>query len=133
MYLNYTQQCLLPVYSERLMWKHVDHCMDKWWMKQLFRCDVKKTLMLWYTAKSFSLFPCLAPVVFVLQLPFERYLGFFAVKITFHTKNWVLLFEIFEIFSLQPNCLSDTVVFHIILERIPHNTYIYMYILIFLN
>ena len=43
--------------------------------------------MLWCTAKSFLLFPCLTPMIFVLQLPFERYLGFFLMEITFQYKK----------------------------------------------
>ena len=38
---------------------------------------------LWYWTKSFLIFPCLAPVIFLLQLLFKRYLGFFTAEITF--------------------------------------------------
>ena len=34
-----------------------------------------------------SLLAYLAPVIFVLQLPFERYLGFFIMEITFQYKK----------------------------------------------
>ena len=44
-----------------------------------------------------SLFVYLAPVIFVLQLPFECYLEFFTVEIPFQYKNWVLPFEIFSL------------------------------------
>ena len=47
-----------------------------------------------------SLLAYLALVIFVLQLPFERYLGFLQWRSHSNTKNWVLPFEIFEIFSL---------------------------------
>ena len=48
----------------------------------------------------FSVSACLAPVIFVLQLPFECYLGFFTMEISFQYKNWMLSFEIFGIFLL---------------------------------
>jgi hypothetical protein len=35
----------------------------------------------------FSLLAYLPPVIFMLQLPFERYLGFFTMEITFQYKK----------------------------------------------
>ena len=69
-----------------------------------------------------TLLACLAPGILVLQLQFERYLGFFTVEITFQfKKTGCCNLKYSKFFNCNRNCLSDTVVIYIIFERISHN------------
>ena len=70
-----------------------------------------------------SLLDYLVRVIFVLHLPLKRYLGFFIMEITFQSKkNRCCHLKFLKLSHCNRNCLSDTVVFYIILEYIPHNT-----------
>lgn len=75
--------------------------------------SLKKNVVLCLPPELFSFFElfCLMPVIFVIQLPFQCYLCFFTVGVTFNKIKEVLLFEKFKNFSQCPelfefNCCS---------------------------
>ena len=83
-----------------------------------------RALMVCCTAKSFLLFPCLAPVIFVLQLPFQRYLCFFTMEITFQCKKLgVAIWNFQKFLSVTVTVWVILLFSHIILEHISHNSF----------